>query len=32
MRQMPTLAELVGLVLMDGIAEPRDPIRQLAAA
>ena len=32
MPQMPTLPELVGLVLLDGIAEPRDPIRQIAAA
>jgi ClpA/ClpB-like protein len=30
--QMPTLPELVGLVLLDGIAEPRDPIRQIGAA
>jgi hypothetical protein len=29
---MPTLPELVGLVLLDGIAEPRDPIRQIGAA
>jgi hypothetical protein len=32
MPQMPSLPELVGLVLLDGIAEPRDPIRQIAAA
>ena len=32
MPQMPTLPELVGLVLLDGIAEPRDPVRQIAAA
>ena len=32
MPQMPTLPELVGLVLLDGIAEPRDPIRQIGAA
>ena len=32
MPEMPTLPELVGLVLMDGITEPRDPIRQIAAA
>ena len=32
MPQMPTLPELVGLVLLDGITEPRDPIRQIAAA
>jgi hypothetical protein len=32
MPQMPTLPELVGVVLLDGIAEPRDPIRQIAAA
>jgi hypothetical protein len=30
--QKPTLPELVGLVLLDGIAEPRDPIRQIGAA
>lgn len=29
---MPTLPELVGLVILDGIAEPRDPIRQIGAA
>lgn len=29
---MPTLPELVGLVLLDGVAEPRDPVRQIAAA
>jgi hypothetical protein len=29
---MPALPELVGLVLLDGIDEPRDPIRQIAAA
>jgi len=29
---MPTLPELVGLVVLDGIAEPRDPIRQIGAA
>ena len=29
---MPTLPELVGLVILDGIAEPRDPIRQVGAA
>jgi hypothetical protein len=29
---MPTLPELVGLVLLDGIGEPRDPVRQIAAA
>jgi hypothetical protein len=29
---MPTLPELVGLVLLDGIAEPRDPIRQIGDA
>lgn len=32
MTQMPRLAELVGLVILDGIAEPRDPIRQLGVA
>src|ERR1700761_9677084 len=32
MTRVPTLAELVGLVLMDGITEPRDPSRQIAAA
>jgi hypothetical protein len=32
MPQMPTLPELVGLVLLDGIAEPRDPVRQIGAA
>ena len=32
MPQIPTLPELVGLVLLDGIAEPRDPVRQIAAA
>jgi Clp amino terminal domain, pathogenicity island component len=32
MTRKPTLPELVGLVLLDGIAEPRDPIRQIAAA
>lgn len=32
MPEMPTLPELVGLVLLDGIAEPRDPVRQIAAA
>jgi hypothetical protein len=32
MPQMPALPELVGLVLLDGIAEPRDPVRQIAAA
>jgi hypothetical protein len=29
---MPTLPELVGLVLLDGINEPRDPVRQIGAA
>lgn len=29
---MPSLPELVGLVLLDGIDEPRDPVRQIAAA
>jgi hypothetical protein len=32
MTQIPTLAELVGRVLLDGIDEPRDPIRQIASA
>lgn len=32
MPQMPTLPELVGLVLLDGIAEPHDPVRQIGAA
>lgn len=32
MPEIPALPELVGLVLLDGIAEPRDPIRQIAAA
>src|SRR5690349_24463735 len=32
MPQKPTLPDLIGLVLLDGIAEPRDPIRQIAAA
>ncbi len=32
MPQMPSLPELVGLVLLDGVAEPRDPIRQIGAA
>ena len=32
MPEMPTLPELVGLVVLDGIAEPRDPVRQIAAA
>src|SRR6201991_1770277 len=32
MAQLPTLQELVGLVLLDGIAEPRDPVAQIAAA
>jgi ClpA/ClpB-like protein len=32
MPQMPTLPELVGLVLLDGIADTRDPVRQIAAA
>ena len=32
MSQMPTLPELVGLVLLDGIAQPRDPVRQIGAA
>lgn len=29
---MPTLPELVGLVLLDDVAAPRDPVRQIAAA
>jgi hypothetical protein len=29
---MPSLPELVGLVLLDGIDEPRDPVQQVAAA
>src|SRR4051794_7691841 len=32
MHDMPTLSDLVGLVLLDGIAETRDPIRQIGAA
>lgn len=32
MPRKPTLPELVGLVLLEGIDEPRDPIRQIAAA
>ena len=32
MPQLPTLPELVGLVLLDGIADPRDPVRQIGAA
>ncbi|WP_433890078.1 Clp protease N-terminal domain-containing protein [Streptomyces sp. CA-111067] len=32
MPQMPTLSELVGLVLLDGITGPRDPVQQIAAA
>jgi hypothetical protein len=32
MAQMPALLELVGLVLLDGINEPRDPVRQIGAA
>jgi hypothetical protein len=32
MAQIPTLAELVGLVLLDGIDEPRDPVTQIGAA
>jgi hypothetical protein len=32
MPQMPTLPELVGLVVLDGIAEPRDPVRQIGTA
>lgn len=32
MPEMPTLPELVGRVLLDGIAEPRDPVRHIAAA
>src|ERR1700754_261959 len=32
MAQLPTLQELVGLVLLDGIAEPRDPVAQIGAA
>ncbi|GAB2825645.1 hypothetical protein GCM10027176_32650 [Actinoallomurus bryophytorum] len=32
MAQIPTLRELVGLVLLDGIAEPRDPVAQIGAA
>ncbi|HEY0532843.1 MAG TPA: Clp protease N-terminal domain-containing protein [Actinoplanes sp.] len=32
MPEMPTLPELVGLVVLGGIAEPRDPVRQIGAA
>ena len=32
MPQVPNLHDLIGLVLLDGIAEPRDPIRQIGAA
>jgi hypothetical protein len=32
MPQISTLPELVGLVLLDGIDEPRDPIRQIGTA
>ncbi|MFC1436655.1 Clp protease N-terminal domain-containing protein [Streptacidiphilus sp. N1-10] len=32
MPQMPTLSELAGLVVLAGINEPRDPVRQIAAA
>src|ERR1700759_5869364 len=32
MPEMPSLQEFVGLVLLDGIAEPRDPVRQIGAA
>src|ERR1700712_5772813 len=32
MPQMPALPELVGLVLLDGIAQPRDPVKQIGAA
>lgn len=32
MPQMPILPELAGLVILDGINEPRDPVRQIAAA
>src|SRR5689334_7385962 len=32
MAQIPTLQELVGLVILDGIDEPRDPVAQIGAA
>lgn len=32
MTEVPTLPELIRLVLLDGITEPRDPIRQIGAA
>jgi ClpA/ClpB-like protein len=32
MAQLPTLQELVGLVILDGIDEPRDPVAQIGAA
>jgi hypothetical protein len=32
MTEVPTLPELVGLVLLDGIAGPRDPVQQIGVA